>query len=294
MAFLFYFDDMEFVIINGNIVEKNKAGLFLDDHSYRYGDGLFETMKIVKGDILLEHYHLERLFSGLETLRFKLPAFFTKQKIGEQVKEVCKENNFEELARVRLSVSRGRGGLYDCDDKISYLIESSPIEQNQDSFKGNGLIIDIFPDARKSIDKFSNLKSANYLPYVMAAIWAKENKLDDALLLNQHERICDATIANIFWVKDEKIFTPSLSEGCVAGVMRKKILELPTLDSGFLTQESVLTEDVLLQADEIFLTNAVTGIRWVKECRGKTYKNIVSSKLLNFTKQSAAWFVKPS
>jgi len=279
MAFLFYFDDMEFVIINGNIVEKNKAGLFLDDHSYRYGDGLFETMKIVKGNILLEDHHLERLFSGLETLKFKIPAFFTKEKIGEQVKEVCKKNNCEELAKVRLSVSRGGGGLYDCDDKISYLIESSPLKQNQDAFKENGLKIDIFPDARKSIDKFSNLKSANYLPYVMAAIWAKENKLNDALVLNQHERICDATIANIFWVKDEKIFTPSLSEGCVAGVMRKKIMELPTMNSGFPVQESVLTGDILLHADEVFLTNAITGIRWVKECRGKIYKNTISSKL---------------
>ena len=159
------------------------------------------------------------------------------------------------------------------------MIESSPLEQNQDAFKKDGLIIDIFPDARKSIDKFSNLKSANYLPYVMAAIWAKETKLDDALVVNQHERICDATIANIFWVMDEKIFTPSLNEGCVAGVMRKKILELPSPNSGFLVQESVLTENILLQADEVFLTNAITGIRWVKECRGKIYKNTVSSKL---------------
>ena len=279
MAFLFYFDDMEFVIINGNIVEKNKAGLFLDDHSYRYGDGLFETMKIAKGDILLQDYHLERLFSGLETLKFKIPAFFTKGKISEQVTEVCKKNNCEELAKVRLSVSRGGGGLYDCDDKISYLIESSPLKQNQDAFKENGLKIDIFPDARKSIDKFSNLKSANYLPYVMAAIWAKENKLNDALVLNQHERICDATIANIFWVKDEKIFTPSLSEGCVAGVMRKKILELAKPNSDYFIQEAVLTQEILLQADEVFLTNAITGIRWVKECRGKIYKNTISSKL---------------
>ena len=279
MAFLFYFDDMEFVIINGNIVEKNKAGLFLDDHSYRYGDGLFETMKIVKGNILLEDHHLERLFSGLETLKFKIPAFFTKEKIGGQVKEVCKKNNCEELAKVRLSVSRGSGGLYDCDDQISYLIESSPLEQNYNAFKENGLTIDIFPDARKSIDKFSNLKSANYLPYVMAAIWAKENKLDDALILNQHERICDASIANIFWVKDEIIFTPSLSEGCVAGVMRKKILESPTPNSGYPVQESVLTENILLQADEVFLTNATTGIRWVKECRAKIYKNTICTKL---------------
>jgi len=277
MAFLFYFDDMEFVIINGNIVEKSKAGVSPDDHSYRYGDGLFETMKIVKGNILLEEYHFERLFSGLETLKFKNPVLFTKQKISDQVKELCKKNNYEESARVRLSVSRGNGGLYDCDNKLSYLIECWPLEQMR--FNENGLIIDIFPDAKKSIDIFSNLKSANYLPYVMAAIWAKENKLNEALILNQHDRVCDSTIANIFWIKDNKIFTPPLNEGCVAGVMRKKILEFATHHSDFLVVESILTEDILLQADEVFLTNATSRIRWVKEFRDKIYKNTISSKI---------------
>jgi len=279
MAFLFYFDDMAFVMINGSIVDKSKVGLSPDDHSYRYGDGLFETMKIANKNILLENYHFERLFSGLETLKFKIPAHFTRQEIKEQVKELCKKNNYEELARVRLSVSRGSGGLYDCDNKLSWLIETWPLEQNDKVLNESGLIIDIFPDARKSIDAFSNLKSANYLPYVMAAIWAKENRLNDCLVLNQHERICDSTIANIFWVKDNKIFTPPLSEGCVAGVMRKKIIETATHNSDFFVSESVLTEDILFQADEVFLTNAVAGIRWVKKCRSKVYKNTISSQI---------------
>ena len=264
-------------ISNGRLIKKEERVFYSNDHSYRYGDGLFETMKVVNGNIFLTDYHFERLFSGLETLKFKIPVLFTRQKISEQVKKLCKKNNCEESARVRLSVSRGSGGLYDCDNKFSYLIECWGLEQN--SFNENGLVIDIFPDARKSIDNFSNLKSANYLPYVMAAIWSKENNLNDALILNQHERICDATIANIFWVKDEKIFTPSLSEGCVAGVMRKKILELTTWNSDFLIQETVLTQEILLQADEVFLTNAITGIRWVKECRNKVYKNTISGKI---------------
>ena len=214
---------------------------------------------------------------------------FTKQRIEDQVKALCKKNNCEDLARIRLSVSRGSGGLYDCDNKFSYLIECWPLEQK--GFNENGLIIDIFPDAKKSIDVFSNLKSANYLPYVMAAIWAKENKLNDALILNQHDRICDSTIANVFWVKDNKIFTPPLNEGCVAGVMRKKILELATRNSDHPVQEAILTQEILLQADEVFLTNAITGIRWVKECRGKVYKNTISSKI--FTDTGRNNLIKP-
>jgi len=281
MAFLFYFDDMNFVIVNGSLVERSNAYLAPDNHSYRYGDGLFETMKLLKGNILLEEYHFERLLFGIKTLKFKIPPLFTKQKIGDQVRKLCIKNNCEELARVRLSVSRGNGGLYDCDNQFSYLIESWPLEQT--GFNENGLIIDIFPDARKSIDIFSNLKSANYLPYVMAAIWAKENKLNDALILNQHERICDATIANVFWVKDDKIYTPPLNEGCVAGVMRQWILDLSPDSyrdqiSDFSVNEAVLTKNILLNADEIFLTNVITGIRWVKQCGDKIYDNKIANK----------------
>ena len=262
---------------NGRFFADDETVLSKDNRSYRYGDGLFETMKLINGNILLEDYHFERLFLGLDVLKFNIPVHFTKQKIERVIKELGKKNECENSARIRLSVSRGSGGLYDCDNKFSYLIECWPLEQK--GFNENGLIIDIFPDARKSIDIFSNLKSANYLPYVMAAIWAKENKLDDALILNQHDRICDSTIANVFWVKDNNVFTPPLSEGCVAGVMRKKILELATQNSDQLMQEAVLTQEILLQADEVFLTNATTGIRWVKKCQRKIYKNTISSKI---------------
>ena len=262
---------------NGRFFADDEPVLSKADRSYRYGDGLFETMKLINGYILLEDHHFERLFSGLGVLKFHIPVHFTKQKIEKEIKELSKKNECERSARIRLSISRGNGGLYDCDNKFSYLIECWPLEQK--GFNENGLIIDVFHDARKSIDVFSNLKSANYLPYVMAAIWAKENKLNDALILNQHDRICDSAIANVFWIKDNNIFTPPLSEGCVAGVMRKKILEFAIRDSDHFVQEAVLTQEILLQADEVFLTNAITGIRWVKECRGKVYKNTISDKI---------------
>lgn len=271
-----------FINYNGNIYEEGQPVVISSDHSYRYGDGLFETMKMIDGNILFEEYHFERLLAGSKVLKFSLPDLFTKQNISKEIKELCKKNNCEELARVRLSVSRGNGGLYDCDNKFSYLIECWRLEGNRGDINSNGLIIDIFPDARKAVDAFSNLKSANYLPYTMASVWAKENKLNDALILNQHYRICDATIANVFWVKDNKVHTPSLSEGCVAGIMRDRILNL-NMD----ISESILTEDILLNADEIFLTNVITGIRWVKQCRDKNYLNKLTAEVfaeLNRTK----------
>jgi branched-chain amino acid aminotransferase len=261
-----------FMIYNGGIVNGKDPVHGPADHSYRYGDGLFETMRIADSKILSEKYHFERLFSGMKLLKFAVPGSFTEQKIKEEIITLSRKNNCAVTARVRLSVSRGAGGLYDCDDQFSYLIECAPLKEN--TTNQNGLIVDIFPDARKGIDAFSNLKSANYLPYVMAALWAKENELDDALVLNQHGRICDATIANIFWVKDLEIYTPPLNEGCVAGVMRRKILE-----SGLPANESILTKEALLQADEVFLTNAVAGARWVRRCGEKLYSNNVAQEI---------------
>lgn len=267
------------IICNGKYVETESGVLRSNDHSYRYGDGLFETLKVVDGNIPLKEYHFGRLFAGLKILKFSVPSSFTIESAEAEIKELCLRNNCEKSARVRLSVSRGSGGLYDCDNKFSYLIECWPLAQS--GLNENGLIIDIFPDARKSIDVFANLKSANYLPYVMAAVWAKENKLNDALILNSNQRICDSTIANVFWARNDIIFTPPLSEGCVAGIMRKKILSLPIQNPGFNVKESVLSESELLEADEVFLTNVISGIRWVKQCREKRYINRISSRIFS-------------
>lgn len=266
---------------NGKIIAADVPVIPASDHSYRYGDGLFETMKVIGGEISLANLHFDRLFSGLKILKIEPSVFFTREKIAGEITTLCKKNNCEKKARVRFSVSRGSGGLNDCDNHFSYLIECWPLSPAIDSWNENGLVIDIFPDARKPIDQFSNLKSANYLPYVMAAIWAKENKLNEALVLNAANRVCDATTANIFWVKEGEIFTPNLGEGCVAGVMRKHILDFillkPTL--GFQLKEAVCDEGEIFNADEIFLTNSIHGIRWVKQCGKKIYSNKVTSKI---------------
>jgi branched-chain amino acid aminotransferase len=133
-----------------------------------------------------------------------------------------------------------------------------------------GLRIAVYPDGRKSCDVFSHLKSASFLPYVMAARWAQQHQLDDALVLNAHDRIADATIANVFAIKDNTIMTPPLQEGGVGGVMRKYLLaQLPA--AGYKVAEQALLPDQVLQADELFLTNAIQGIRWVQQCGEKTY-----------------------
>ncbi len=263
---------MSSIFFNGKILPADEPALLVSNKGYRYGDGLFETMKVSTGRILLESYHFERLFSGLLLMKFNIAGLFTKEKLSQEVLHLCKKNNAEELARVRLSVFRGNGGLYDEDKTLQYVIESWPLNESVNKLNENGLVIDIYPDAEKSCDKFSNLKSANFLPYSMAAQYAKENKLNDCLVLNNSGGIADSTIANLFIIKDRVVLTPGLEEGCVNGVMRRHLLtELKA--ARVEVNETAITTGDIKNADEIFLTNAINGIRWVRQFRDREYGN---------------------
>jgi branched-chain amino acid aminotransferase len=263
---------MAIICFNGKFTDAGKAVLHASNRSYRYGDGLFETMKVKNGVIQLAAFHMERLFSGLAILKIDIPALVTTDKLQEIIIKLCKQNKCEALARVRLSVSRGNGGLYDEDRKLQYLVECWPLNESVNQLNENGLIIDIYPDAAKSTDRFSNIKSANFLVYSMAACHARENKLNDCLVLNTRNQIADSTIANIFLVKGDTIYTPALSEGCVNGVMRRYLLE-SLLAAKYTVQENAISTEDLLAADEVFLSNAINGIRWVQRFKNKVYSN---------------------
>ena len=115
----------------------------------------------------------------------------------------------------------------------------------------------------------------------MAALWAKENKLNDALLLNCNNNIADSTIANIFIIKNGVIKTPALTEGCVAGVMRKHIIE--TLQQQNIeVAETIVNIDDIATADEVFLTNAIKGIMWVRQFGNSNYVNFETSKIFKY------------
>jgi branched-chain amino acid aminotransferase len=118
--------------------------------------------------------------------------------------------------------------------------------------------------------------------YVLAALHAKSNHWNDCIILNDQNRVCDATIANVFWVKNRTIFTPPLSEGCVSGVMRKHLLDaLP--QRGFRVEQRTAFAGDLEGADEVFLTNVISGIRWVKEFNGRFFGNAISSEIYTST-----------
>jgi branched-chain amino acid aminotransferase len=263
---------MSFFIFNNKFYKEKTLIISSGNRSFRYGDGLFETMKFINARIPNEEFHFERLFNGLSLLQFDVPKNFNHAFLQKKIKELLNKNKHTKVARIRLVVFRGNGGIFDPENLFpNYIIETWPIE-DQIKLNENGLVVDIFADIQKSCDSFSNLKSNNYLPYVMAGLFAKKNKLNDCIILNSFGRICDSAIANVFIVDGNNIYTPPLTEGCVAGIMRRWMMERFSLKKYKVIEKNLSIED-LLNADELFLTNSISYMRWVKTFRDKNYTN---------------------
>lgn len=259
------------MIFNGVLMDAEKPVITADNRSFRYGDGCFETMKAVNGKIIHANEHFERFFASLELLQFDKPNYLTAAYLTEHITKLLLQNGHTKCARIRLTLFRGNGGLYDAENHFpNYLIQTWNLNTSNNQLNENGLVIDIYKEARKVCDYFSHLKSNNYLSYAMAALWAKKNHLNDALLLNPYDKITDATIANIFIVQNGIIKTPAVSEGCVNGIMKNYLLQCLRKEN-MPVEETSLTIDDVLQAQEVFLTNSIYGIKWVKQCGNSNY-----------------------
>jgi len=269
---------------NGVLYPADRPLLTADSRGFRYGDGIFETLFVRRGGIRLAGYHFERLVAGMGVLDMDVPAGFV-ERLGGEVLALCEANGsfVAGAARVRLAVFRGESSFVGpVDRRANYIIQSLPLELKE----GDGVSLGVYPDGRKACDALSNLKSANYLLYILAAQYARKQGLDDCLVLNSQGRLADSTIANLFYIRDSVFYTPPLSEGGVAGVMRRHLLDaLPRV--GYAVVEKPVSSGDLLEADEVFLTNAIRGIIPVRSFQGRGYDcrlaGVVGEKMMGLS-----------
>lgn len=261
---------MQWVCHNGTFKPVSQPLFTATNRSFKWGDALFETGTFSDGRLLLALFHFERLFSGLQLLQM-VPSF-TAEQLTEAIVALCKKNNCSALARVRIAVYR------EDDNSASYVVEAMAIDAAKRQWNDVGWEVVFYPFARKSCDVFANLKSANYLPYLMAARYAAEKGVDEGLILNMHNRICEGSRTNLFLLTGTDIYTPALSEGCVAGVMRRQVIDI-LKSLGYAVHQKAITESELLEAEGMFLTNAVEGLRWVRRFGEKTYGHGVLKKI---------------
>lgn len=263
-----------YICYNGDFV---KEALFRTDHknrAFRYGDSLFETIRVSSKNILLFDAHIERLTSSMSFLKMEIPAAFNKDELGKQIIKLLNLNRLFQGVRVRLTVYRTEGGLYTpTSNKINYIIEAEKLDNEKYILNTKGLVIDIFKDFKKPLNRLSNLKTNNAIPYILAGIYKTERNLGDCLLLNENNNIIEAISSNLFVVKGRNIFTPSLDDGCLDGVMRNRIIEIALELNYIVFEDASIRENDLIDADELFLTNAISGIKWIGAFKSKRYYN---------------------
>ena len=247
------------IFYNDEFLPADKPVLQAGNRLLQYGDGLFETMRVWNGRIVLEEYHFERLYSGMQALMLD---GFNKDQWKDAVLRLCAKNELMPSSRVRLSVFRHRG----------IIIESWPLESGY-VFSADGFTLDVFQDVKKSIDLLSQYKTAAYLPYALAAVFSRKHGFNDCLVTNAREMVCDSSIANVFCVKHGEVFTPSLNEGCINGVMRRHIM------NHFPVKERSIDLTDISNADEVFLTNVIRGVQPVTSFREANYQTAISSKI---------------
>ncbi|TSJ47741.1 aminotransferase class IV [Fluviicola chungangensis] len=275
-------DQELFVNNNGKIISNTGPSITAGNRGYTYGDGLFESIRVMNGKAINLSHHFSRLSEGAKVLKMRLPAFYTTEFFQQQVDELIQLCKITEGARIRLSIDRLGGGTYLPDtNEVSYFIEIYPIENNLFSLNSKGLEVDLYQEIRKTKNILSNYKTKNGILYVLAAISAKEKGLDDMLITNDNGQILESSHSNIFVVSNGVLYTPSLSDGCLAGTMRMQVINL-ALKNGLKVYECPILPSNLLVADEVFLTNAVRGITWVGGYRTKRYFNTTARKIVAF------------
>ncbi len=269
-----------YINFNGEIIPADSKVLSVANRSFRYGDGLFESMRMLKGELKFADLHADRLQRGMKALKMdgysQMDAYFLKEKA-----EQLSVRNKSKHGRLRLTVYRDSDGLYTpSQNKVGYCLEFVPADEPRYFLNDKGLIVDVFTDLPKPSNYLSNIKTCNSLIYVMAGIHKSQNNLDDVFLLNQAGFLCEASSSNVFIWYQNHLYTPALSEGCVEGVMRQVIIGIAKKNNIPVT-EAQINPEILYEADEVFLTNASKGIQSVMGYGIRRYFNKVSKVFMD-------------
>jgi aminodeoxychorismate lyase len=236
--------------------------------AFKYGDGLFETIRVSEERILYLEAHFMRLSQGLDLLQMQNSEQPFSIDIFKEILEDFLAQKSDVNLRIRITFFRQSGGLYTpIKHDFQYSLESTVLGSSIYQLNKSGLKIGICTLVRLSIDALSNLKTISALPYVLAGLEKKNKGWDDCLILNSNNKIAESIAANVFLVKGNKLYTPALSEGCVMGVMRLQVIRIAA-QLGIKTQEVSLSFEDVEEAEEVFFTNAIRGIQWVEEVVG--------------------------
>jgi len=268
------------IIVNGVIEDAVKYNILLINRAFRYGDGLFETIRVYNGFPLFAELHYKRLTDGLSFFKINAPEIHDFALFYNNLIEIIKANNINSGGRIRYTVCRASEGFYKpLSDRSLSIIEAAVIENNTYLLNEKGLLVFIYDDVLKPINKLTRYKNPFAFLHVLASQYQTESNYE-ILLLNEQNNICEGINSNIFILKNKVLYTPHLEQACVNGIMRQLIIQYISKLMHIEILETTINRTDLLDADEILFTNVVQGVKWAMGFDKKRYYNTFSKSLI--------------
>ena len=263
---------------NGDLLVEENVKLSSENRGFKYGDAIFETIKVINKKVVFWEEHYFRLMASMRMLRMKIPMQFTLEFLEKEILKTVAAQDEASSYRVRLNIYRKDGGLYTPKtNKTDYLIAvNKTAYQIKKEYS-----IDLYKDFYTYSGLLSTIKTNNRMVNTLASIFADENDLDNCVLLNERKGVVEVTNGNIFVIKDTIIKTPALTEGCIKGIARNKVIEIISKNNNYTLEETVISPFEIQKADEVFITNAIIGIQPVTNYKKKFFKTAIGAKLAN-------------
>ena len=263
---------------NGELQHPDTINLTSENRAFKYGDAIFETVKVIPHKVIFWEDHYFRLMSSMRMLRMKIPMEFTLEFLENEIlKTVAVQENAISF-RVRLNIFRKDGGFYTPKtNKIDFSIQVyENLYQIKDSYS-----LDVFKDFYNYSGLLSTIKTNNRMLNTLASIFAEENDLDNCILLNEKKGVVEVTNGNIFIVKGTVIKTPALDQGCIKGIIRSKVIEIVLKNKDFTIEETSISPFEIQKADEVFITNAIIGVQPISSYKKKQFISKVGTRIAN-------------
>jgi len=239
----------EVVFLNGKILPLKEAKISISTPGVLYGWGLFETMRSYNNKIVYFNQHLKRIKDSSRLLGIKLS--YSMDRLKDIIKQAVKINCFRD-SYVRLTVWKSNSGA-----DILVVVKKYHPYSSEKYKRGFQVCLSSFRQNENSV--FTRLKTTNYLLYQLSFKKAKDKGFDEAIILNNRGLIAEGSRSNIFFIKEEELFTPSLECGCLDGITRRVIFDLAK-EYKIKIYEGNFTLQDLYRADEAFLTNSLMGV----------------------------------
>jgi branched-chain amino acid aminotransferase len=270
-----------YICFNGEILPSVSFSLSPENRAFRYGDAVFETIRCFGNRPMFLELHYKRLVKAMKVMQMNTSCIPFPDILEKRIESLINRNKFFVSSRIRLTVFRNDGGFYTpTTHQCSYLIEASPLSEPSYQLNEKGMIAGVYPEMTKSKNVLSQFKTANALISVMAGLYKLQNNLGECLIINTDGKIVEAISSNLFWYRNEVLYTPSVSSGCVDGVMKNIVMELAQNLNLKVLETQGVDEHVLMTSDEIFVTNAIQGIQWIVGMGDKRYYNQKAKQLM--------------